>query len=146
MADKLGIDLVWFGVLLAVNMQTSFMHPPFGFALFYLRSVAPDKEYTDKVTKKRIAPVTTGQIIMGALPFVFIQLVMVGLIIAFPGIVSRDKPQVLDLEHVEINIPSADFGGQGGNDPLNPDADSGSDPQFETPNFNDDAPLEIPKE
>ena len=40
-ADKLGIDLIWFGVLLAVNMQTSFMHPPFGFALFYLRSVAP---------------------------------------------------------------------------------------------------------
>jgi TRAP-type mannitol/chloroaromatic compound transport system permease large subunit len=49
-ADKLGIDLVWFGVLLAVNMQTSFMHPPFGFALFYLRSVAPTNDYTDKVT------------------------------------------------------------------------------------------------
>ncbi|QBK06130.1 C4-dicarboxylate ABC transporter [Hylemonella gracilis] len=144
-ADKLGIDLVWFGVLLAVNMQTSFMHPPFGFALFYLRSVAPDKEYTDKVTKKRIAPVTTGQIIMGALPFVGIQLLMIGLIIAFPGIISRDKPLVLDLEHVEINIPNADFGGAGG-DPLNPDANPGSDPQFETPNFNDDAPLEVPKD
>ena len=46
-AEKLGIDLIWFGVLLGVNMQTSFMHPPFGFALFYLRSVAPDKEYVD---------------------------------------------------------------------------------------------------
>src|SRR5215472_8624572 len=46
-ADKLGIDLIWFGVLLGVNMQTSFMHPPFGFALFYLRSVAPAKEYVD---------------------------------------------------------------------------------------------------
>jgi TRAP-type mannitol/chloroaromatic compound transport system permease large subunit len=55
-------------VLLAVNMQTSFMHPPFGFALFFLRSVAPEKEYTDKVTKKRIAPVTTSQIYMGAIP------------------------------------------------------------------------------
>ena len=53
MADKLGIDLVWFGVLLAVNMQTSFMHPPFGFALFYLRSVAPTKDYNDRVTGKR---------------------------------------------------------------------------------------------
>ena len=83
-ADKLGIDLVWFGVLLAVNMQTSFMHPPFGFALFYLRSVAPDKEYTDRVTRKQIPPVTTMQIYWGAVPFVLIQIIMVGLIIAFP--------------------------------------------------------------
>ena len=87
-AEKLGIDLVWFGVLLAVNMQTSFMHPPFGFALFYLRSVAPTDEYTDKVTAKRIPPVTTGQIYWGSVPFVLIQVFMVGLIIAFPGIVS----------------------------------------------------------
>ena len=88
-ATALGIDLVWFGVLLAVNMQTSFMHPPFGFALFYLRSVAPDREYTDTVTGKRIAPVTIGQIYRGAIPFVMIQLVMVALIIAFPGLVDR---------------------------------------------------------
>jgi hypothetical protein len=54
-AEKLGIDLVWFGVLLAVNMQTSFMHPPFGFALFYLRSVAPHSEYIDRLTQKKIA-------------------------------------------------------------------------------------------
>ncbi|AZG13594.1 TRAP transporter large permease [Cupriavidus pauculus] len=74
-ADKLGIDLIWFGVLLAVNMQTSFMHPPFGFSLFYLRSVAPRE-------------VKTTDIYWGAVPFVVIQLVMVGLIIAFPGIVS----------------------------------------------------------
>jgi TRAP-type mannitol/chloroaromatic compound transport system permease large subunit len=104
-ADKLGIDLVWFGVLLAVNMQTSFMHPPFGFALFYLRSVAPDKEYTDKLTRQRIAPVTTGQIYWGAVPFVIIQIVMVGLIIAFPGIVSRDKEEKIDLDKVKIEIP-----------------------------------------
>ena len=60
-ADKLGIDLVWFGVLLAVNMQTSFMHPPFGFALFYLRSVAPDKEYTDKFGKNPTAKLGTAE-------------------------------------------------------------------------------------
>jgi hypothetical protein len=90
-ADKLGIDLVWFGVLLAVNMQTSFMHPPFGFALFYLRSVAPTDDYTDKLTKKPIGKVTTGQIYMGAIPFVIIQLVMVGLIIGFPGLVSHGE-------------------------------------------------------
>jgi len=89
-ATSLGIDLVWFGVLLAVNMQTSFMHPPFGFALFYLRSVAPEIEYADPVTGKKTAPVTIGQIYRGAIPFVLIQLVMVALIISFPGVVSRN--------------------------------------------------------
>jgi TRAP-type mannitol/chloroaromatic compound transport system permease large subunit len=90
-ADKLGIDLVWFGVLLAVNMQTSFMHPPFGFALFYLRSVAPSSTFIDRVTAKPTAPVTTGQIYWGALPFVVMQLGMVAIIIAFPGIVTVYK-------------------------------------------------------
>src|SRR5213079_3368781 len=83
-ADKLGIDLIWFGVLLGVNMQTSFMHPPFGFALFYLRSVAPAKEYVDKLTRKRTPPVTTGQIYWGAVPFVLIQVFMIALVILFP--------------------------------------------------------------
>jgi TRAP-type mannitol/chloroaromatic compound transport system permease large subunit len=87
-AEKLGIDLVWFGVLLAINMQTSFMHPPFGFALFYLRSVAPSEDYTDRVTARRIARVTTGQIYWGAVPFVAIQLIMIALVIGFPGLVS----------------------------------------------------------
>ena len=105
-AEKMGIDLVWFGVLLAVNMQTSFMHPPFGFALFFLRSVAPSKEYTDKLTKKLIQPVTTMQIYWGAVPFVLIQIVMVGLIIAFPGIVSGglDKKVVYDLDKVRLEM------------------------------------------
>jgi TRAP-type mannitol/chloroaromatic compound transport system permease large subunit len=105
-ADKLGIDLVWFGVLLAVNMQTSFMHPPFGFALFYLRSVAPVRDYTDRITGKPIAQVTTGQIYWGAVPFVLIQIVMVGLIIAFPGIVSGGlgKAAELDTSHVNLEV------------------------------------------
>ncbi|TIO67504.1 MAG: TRAP transporter large permease subunit, partial [Mesorhizobium sp.] len=77
-ADKLGIDLIWFGVLLGVNMQTSFMHPPFGFALFYLRSVAARVPYLDRITSKQIAPVTTGQIYWGAVPFVCIQVIMIG--------------------------------------------------------------------
>lgn len=108
-ADKLGIDLIWFGVLLAINMQTSFMHPPFGFALFYLRSVAPAKEYMDKVTKKMIAPVTTPQIYWGAIPFLIIQLSMVGLVIAFPGIVSSglDKAEVYDLDKVRMEMEAA---------------------------------------
>jgi hypothetical protein len=65
------------------------MHPPFGFALFYLRSVAPEIEYNDSVTGKKIAPVTIGHIYRGAVPFVLIQLVMVAMIISFPGLVSR---------------------------------------------------------
>lgn len=108
-ANKLGIDLIWFGVLLAINMQTSFMHPPFGFALFYLRSVAPAKEYMDKVTKKMIAPVTTPQIYWGAIPFLIIQLSMVALVIAFPGIVSSglDKAEVYDLDKVRMEMEAA---------------------------------------
>jgi tripartite ATP-independent transporter DctM subunit len=109
-ADKLGIDLIWFGVLLAVNMQTSFMHPPFGFALFYLRSVAPAKEYLDKVTGRRMAPITTGQIYWGAVPYVIIQLIMVSLVIAFPQMVMvyKDDAPTVDPSKIEINIPSSD--------------------------------------
>jgi TRAP-type mannitol/chloroaromatic compound transport system permease large subunit len=105
-AEKLGIDLVWFGVLLAVNMQTSFMHPPFGFALFYLRGVAPTEDYTDRITRKPVARVTTGQIYMGAIPFVLIQIVMVGLIIAFPGLVSGGlgKQKEVDTTNIQIEI------------------------------------------
>jgi tripartite ATP-independent transporter DctM subunit len=121
-ADKLGIDLVWFGVLLAVNMQTSFMHPPFGFALFYLRSVAPDKAYTDRITRQTIAPVTTGQIYWGAVPFVIIQVIMVGMIIAFPGIVSRDKQETIDLDKVKIEMPADLPGSAPGSDPFAPPA------------------------
>lgn len=105
-AEKLGIDLIWFGVLLGVNMQTSFMHPPFGFALFYLRSVAPDKAYQDKLTKKTIEPVKTTQIYWGAVPFVIIQIIMVGLIIAFPNLVSGglDKKEAVDMQQVEREL------------------------------------------
>ena len=107
-AEKLGIDLIWFGVLLGVNMQTSFMHPPFGFALFYLRSVAPIDEYLDRITGRRIAGVSTGQIYMGAIPFVLIQIVMVGLVIAFPTLVSGglDKTSLKDPTKVQIMVPA----------------------------------------
>jgi TRAP-type mannitol/chloroaromatic compound transport system permease large subunit len=106
-ADKLGIDLIWFGVLLGVNMQTSFMHPPFGFALFYLRSVAPAREYIDKLTQRRMAPVTTGQIYWGAIPFVVIQVIMVGLLIAFPqmSLIYKSDQKAIDINKVKIEIP-----------------------------------------
>jgi hypothetical protein len=79
--------VIWFGVLLAVNMQTSFMHPPFGFALMFLRSVAPAERYLDRVTGKETEPVTTGQIYWGAVPFLCIQLAMVAALIAIPSLV-----------------------------------------------------------
>jgi tripartite ATP-independent transporter DctM subunit len=109
-ADKLGIDLIWFGVLLAVNMQTSFMHPPFGFALFYLRSVAPAKEYLDKVTGLRMQPVTTQQIYWGAVPFVCIQLIMVAIVIAFPELVLSSISNTLigDPATMQIDLPTSD--------------------------------------
>jgi GntP family gluconate:H+ symporter len=110
-AEKLGIDLVWFGVLLAVNMQTSFMHPPFGFALFYLRSVAPHDDYTDRVTKQRLPKVTTEQIYWGAVPFVLIQVLMVGLIIAFPNLVSGGlaKKADADISNIQIDAPKGKY-------------------------------------
>ena len=105
-ADKLGIDLIWFGVLLGINMQTSFMHPPFGFALFYLRSVAPAQDYVDKITGKLIARVTTGQIYWGAVPFVVIQLIMVGVVIAFPSLVTGSLVKsTVDPSKIEMKIP-----------------------------------------
>ena len=116
-ADKLGIDLIWFGILLGINMQTSFMHPPFGFALFYLRSVAARVPYLDRLTGKQIAPVTTGQIYWGAVPFVCIQVLMVGLTIAFPQMVMHYKGTAVDPSTIEIKMPRP-AGGRPGLPPL----------------------------
>jgi TRAP-type mannitol/chloroaromatic compound transport system permease large subunit len=113
-AHNLGIDLVWFGVLLAVNMQTSFMHPPFGFALFYLRSVAPKVPYEDRVTGKTMAPVLTSQLYWGAIPFVFIQVLMIVIVISFPGLVMRYKGPPVDTKNIKIEIPGIGTGAPGG--------------------------------
>ena len=95
-AQKLGIDLVWFGVLIGINMQTSFMHPPFGFALFYLRSVAPKT-------------IRTSDIYRGAIPFLIIQLLMVALVIAFPGITGV-KHDVLAPGVIEVPLEQDGYG------------------------------------
>jgi TRAP-type mannitol/chloroaromatic compound transport system permease large subunit len=148
-ANALGIDLIWFGVLLGVNMQTSFMHPPFGFALFYLRSVATRVPYLDKVTRKKIEPITTGQIYWGAVPFVCIQVVMIGLVIAFPQMVMHYKGAVVDPSDVEIVIPGfggdqqglpglPDFGDPAPVDPAQPPATDLSQP----PSFGDAPPAQ----
>ena len=109
-AEALGIDLIWFGVLLGINMQTSFMHPPFGFALFYLRSVAPRERYRDRRDgQARWTAVTTGQIYWGAVPFVIIQVIMVGLAIAFPQMIMHYKGvgTGIDPATLDIQIPTA---------------------------------------
>ena len=113
-ADKLGIDLVWFGVLLAMNLQTSFLTPPFGFALFYLRSVAPAKDYIDRITKKRVAGVKTMDIYRGSIPFVLMQLAMVVALIVFPEMVTftQDKKLEVDLDTIEIKVDGG--GGESG--------------------------------
>ncbi|MDH5285564.1 MAG: TRAP transporter large permease subunit [Betaproteobacteria bacterium] len=87
--------LIWFGVMLCVNLQTSFMHPPFGFALFYLRGVAPKE-------------VKSSDIYWGAIPWVVLQLVLVALVVAFPHQVTMflDKQRDLDLDDVRIEVPA----------------------------------------
>jgi TRAP-type mannitol/chloroaromatic compound transport system permease large subunit len=111
-ADKLGVDLIWFGVMIAINMQTSFLTPPFGFALFYLRSVAPVSAFLDRVTGKRIEPVKTTQIYRGSIPFVLIQIFVLALIIIFPQLVTGnlDAAVKVDLRTIEIEAPTSDGG------------------------------------
>ena len=105
-ADKLGINLIWFGVMLCVNMQTSFMHPPFGFALFYLRGIA------DTLWKeKRIpVPVKSSDIYMGSIPWVFMQLILVVIVIFVPQTVTvfLDKEVKIDLDKVKIESAAGD--------------------------------------
>ena len=115
-ADALGIDLIWLGVILAMNMQTSFLTPPFGFALFYLRSVAPKSRYKDTVTGKLEDPVRTDQIYAGAIPFIVIQMFMVVVVIVFPQLVLHYKAPVIDPSTVTIEMPTLQplGGGLGG--------------------------------
>ena len=87
-AENMGIDLIWFGILLALNMQTSFLTPPFGFALFYLRSVAARKDYDDRITGQRIPAVTTTQIYKGSIAFIVLQMIMVAVILFNPHLVT----------------------------------------------------------
>ncbi len=119
-AEAMGINLVWFGVMICANMQTSFMHPPFGFALFYLRGIVPREK------------VKTRDIYLGAIPWLVLQLILVGILIAFPELVTffLDKQTVVDLNTVEIVLPTQQ-------------SPTATPPTFETPpppNFGAPAP------
>jgi TRAP-type mannitol/chloroaromatic compound transport system permease large subunit len=102
-ADKMGIDLVWFGVLLCVNMQTSFMHPPFGFALFYLRGISDTLFKSGAITQK----IESKDIYLGSIPWVILQLVLVVIVIFVPQSVMMflDKAPKVDLDQVTIELP-----------------------------------------
>ena len=111
-ARALGVDLVFLGVLLALSFQTSFLTPPFGFALFYLRSVVPDKPFTDPATGEWRQGVDTLDIYRGAAPFVVIQLVMIVVVLLFPamatppptGAPARD-PLEIERRLDELRLP-----------------------------------------
>jgi TRAP-type mannitol/chloroaromatic compound transport system permease large subunit len=105
-AEAFGIDLIWLGVIIAMNLQTSFLTPPFGFALFYLRSVAAKVPYIDKITGKRMEPVKTGQIYTGSIAFIGVQIVMIVLVIMFPQMVMHYKGPVVDPSTVTITVPA----------------------------------------
>jgi TRAP-type mannitol/chloroaromatic compound transport system permease large subunit len=111
-ADTLGIDLVWFGIIIAMNLQTSFLTPPFGFALFYMRSVAPVADYVDKVTGKTIAGIPTTQIYRGAVSFIFLQVLMVAVVMIFPHLAIAEKAAAVDTKNIEIELPP--LGTEGG--------------------------------
>jgi TRAP-type mannitol/chloroaromatic compound transport system permease large subunit len=110
--------LIWFGVIIAMNLQTSFLTPPFGFALFYLRSVAARSDYKDRITGETIPAVTTGQIYSGAIAFIVIQLIMVVAVIAFPGIViDLDVSKAIDVNSIKLEAPT---GGGYSDQPIDP--------------------------
>jgi TRAP-type mannitol/chloroaromatic compound transport system permease large subunit len=115
-ADKLGIDLIWFGIILAMNLQTSFLTPPFGFALFYLRSVAARNDYDDLVTGKRIKAVTTMQIYKGSIAFIVLQLIMVALIVLNPGLVTGNLDKATVVDDAAVDSMLNDLPGMGGDD------------------------------
>jgi len=94
------MTLVWFGVIVAMNLQTSFLTPPFGFALFYLRSVAAKTDYQDRITGARIPAVTTPQIYKGSIAFIVLQLIMVAVVIMVPTLVTGgiEKVELIDAD------------------------------------------------
>ena len=103
--------MIWFGVIIAMNLQTSFLTPPFGFALFYLRSVAAKFDYKDRVTGILIPSVKTSEIYKGSIAFIILQLIMVVAVIAFPvlvtGGISKDKDLSAEQIMQQLDMPPA---------------------------------------
>ena len=116
--------MIWFGVIIAMNLQTSFLTPPFGFALFYLRSVAPKNDYKDRVTGALIPSVKTTEIYKGSIAFIILQLIMVAVVIIYPSLVTggMDEGTKLDANEVMMQLESSSNAGEpGADDTLKPD-------------------------
>jgi TRAP-type mannitol/chloroaromatic compound transport system permease large subunit len=116
--------MIWFGVIIAMNLQTSFLTPPFGFALFYLRSVAPKNDYKDRVTGALIPSVKTTEIYKGSIAFIALQLIMVAMVIIYPGLVTggMDEGTKLDANEVMMQLENSSNAGEpGADDTLKPD-------------------------
>ncbi len=152
-AEKMGIDLIWFGIIIAMNLQTSFLTPPFGFALFYLRSVAARNDYTDQITNARIKAVTTAEIYKGSIAFIVLQLIMVAVIIGYPEVVTggREKTVLIDDATVRslLNDASVEEGYGGPAGVPDPDAEGGEtrdDGMPKPPEDDADDPLKALKE
>ncbi|WP_310566155.1 TRAP transporter large permease subunit [Hydrogenophaga sp.] len=109
--------LIWFGIILAMNLQTSFLTPPFGFALFYLRSVAARNDYTDHVTKQRIPAVTTAQIYKGSIAFIVLQLIMVAAVIAYPTLVTGNVEASVKVDDAAVSDMLNNMPGMEGQEP-----------------------------
>jgi tripartite ATP-independent transporter DctM subunit len=117
-AQNMGIDMIWFLVLVGLNMSMSFLTPPFGFALFYLRSVAPKEDYQDTVTGENIHGMKTQDIYKGAIPFILIMLLSLTLIFLFPEIVTYnlDPPLDVDLDTISISLDGDSWADDTGGD------------------------------
>jgi TRAP-type mannitol/chloroaromatic compound transport system permease large subunit len=116
--------MIWFGVIIAMNLQTSFLTPPFGFALFYLRSVAPKNDYKDRVTGALIPSVKTTEIYKGSIAFICLQLIMVAAVILYPDMVTggMDEGTKLDANEVMMQLENSSNAGEpGADDSLKPD-------------------------
>jgi TRAP-type mannitol/chloroaromatic compound transport system permease large subunit len=113
------MTLIWFGVIIAMNLQTSFLTPPFGFALFYLRSVAAKKDYKDRITGEMIPAVTTAQIYKGSIAFIVLQLMMVAAVIIWPTLVTGgiEKGVVIDADKALEQLQMQSGDGESKSDP-----------------------------
>ncbi|MET3601193.1 TRAP transporter large permease [Martelella mangrovi] len=140
-AQALGIDLIWFGIILGLNLQTSFLTPPFGFSLFYLRSVTPAGEWTDKGTGRIMQGVRTLQIYKGIIPYIAIQFLVILAVIFFPKLVTHYKDDVVTVDPDSVTIEMPSFGGNV-DDPFSLDfgdssEGSGGDDPFALPDLGD---------
>ena len=156
-AQALGIDLIWFGIILGLNLQTSFLTPPFGFSLFYLRSVTPAGEWQDKATGRMMRGVRTLEIYKGIVPYIIIQFLAILAVIFFPKLVTHYQDDVVrvDPDTIQIEMPSfgeggdnfgfdSGFGGENSDPFALPDFGSGDQPaDGGSGDFNLDDPPEL---